>query len=97
LDGTLQTQGINPTLVLTTPGELFFRNLKYDEFDVFEMSMSEFLIAKERCDSTRWKWDALPYSYRRPFSESVFSSIRTPISSTWETSKENGWAIPTTR
>jgi hypothetical protein len=31
-------------------GELFFRNLKCDEFDVSEIDLSETLLAKERGD-----------------------------------------------
>jgi hypothetical protein len=42
------------------PGTLFFRNLMYDEFDVFEMSISETLLAIERRDVGRWDWSALP-------------------------------------
>jgi len=32
----------------------------YDEFDVFEMSISETLLAIERRDVGRWNWSALP-------------------------------------
>jgi 4,5-dihydroxyphthalate decarboxylase len=47
-------------VTVTTPPELFYRNLKYDEFDVFEMSISEYLITRERRGSDTWQWIALP-------------------------------------
>jgi 4,5-dihydroxyphthalate decarboxylase len=63
--GPLVDRGIKSTqfeldVVVTTPPELFFRNLKNDEFDVFEMSLSEYLIARERARGERWQWCALP-------------------------------------
>jgi 4,5-dihydroxyphthalate decarboxylase len=45
---------------VTTPPELFYRNLKHDEFDVFEMSLSELIIARQRGEGARWQWSALP-------------------------------------
>ena len=47
-------------ITVTTPPELFFRNLKNDEFDIFEMSLSEYLITRERASGNRWQWAALP-------------------------------------
>jgi 4,5-dihydroxyphthalate decarboxylase len=60
IDGTLTSKLLNLQFVVTTPPELFYRNLKYDEFDVFEMSLSEFAITRERGDGVRWQWSALP-------------------------------------
>lgn len=60
IDGAVKPQNIELDFVVSHPGELFFRNLKYDEFDVFEMSISDFLIARERRDKERWQWSALP-------------------------------------
>ncbi len=59
-DGTVKPQGIELDFVTVEPGTLFFRNLAYDEFDVSEMSISETLLARERGDSKRWDWSALP-------------------------------------
>ncbi len=50
----------NLDIVVTTPPELFFRNLTDNEFDVFEMSLSEFLITREQAKGDRWQWCALP-------------------------------------
>ena len=59
-DGEVKPQNIDLDIVTLGAGELFFRNLKYDEFDVSEMSISETLLAKERGDGSKWDWSALP-------------------------------------
>jgi len=59
-DGTIKSPRLNLDVVVTTPPELFYRNLKNDEFDIFEMSLSEFLITRERASGERWQWSALP-------------------------------------
>ena len=41
IDNTITSKLVNLQFVVTTPPELFYRNLKYDEFDVFE---------RQRCD-----------------------------------------------
>ncbi len=60
VDGGVKSQMLDLETVVTTPPELFYRNLKNDEFDVFEMSLSEYLIAREQAKSDRWHWCALP-------------------------------------
>jgi 4,5-dihydroxyphthalate decarboxylase len=60
IDGTVKSPKLNLDIVVTTPPELFYRNLKNDEFDVFEMSLSEYLITRERAQGERWQWCALP-------------------------------------
>ena len=60
IDGTIKSAKLNLDIVVTTPPELFFRNLKNDEFDVFEMSLSEYLITREQAKGDRWQWCALP-------------------------------------
>jgi 4,5-dihydroxyphthalate decarboxylase len=59
-DGTVKPENIDLDFVTLDAGELFFRNLKYDEFDVSEMSISETLLALERGDGSKWDWSALP-------------------------------------
>lgn len=59
-DGTVKPENIELEMLNIDAGALFFRNLKYDEFDVSEMSISETLLAMERSDGTRWDWSALP-------------------------------------
>lgn len=60
IDGTIKSKRIDPQITVTTPPELFYRNLKDDEFDIFEMSLSEYLITRERAQGGRWEWSALP-------------------------------------
>ena len=60
VDGSVRSTQCELDIVVTTPPELFYRNLKNDEFDVFEMSLSEYLITRERAAADRWQWCALP-------------------------------------
>jgi 4,5-dihydroxyphthalate decarboxylase len=60
IDGSVKSDKLNMNIHVTTPPELFFKNLKNDEFDVFEMSLSEFLITREQAKGDRWQWQALP-------------------------------------
>ena len=60
IDGSVTSSQCDLNVVVTTPPELFYRNLKNDEFDVFEMSLSEYLITRERAQGGRWQWCALP-------------------------------------
>jgi 4,5-dihydroxyphthalate decarboxylase len=60
IDGSIKPSKFDLDIVVTTPPELFFRNLKNDEFDVFEMSLSEYLITREQAKDNRWQWCALP-------------------------------------
>jgi 4,5-dihydroxyphthalate decarboxylase len=60
IDGTVKSDRIAPQFTVTTPPELFYRNLKNDEFDVFEMSLSDYLMTRERAPRERWQWCALP-------------------------------------
>jgi 4,5-dihydroxyphthalate decarboxylase len=60
IDGTVKSPRLNLDILVTTPPELFYRNLKNDEFDVFEMSLSEYIITREQTKGDRWQWVALP-------------------------------------
>lgn len=60
IDGSVKSERATLDIHVTTPPELFFKNLKNDEFDVFEMSLSEFLITREQAKEGRWQWAALP-------------------------------------
>ena len=51
IDGSVKSDELDLDIHVTTPPELFFRNLKNDEFDVFEMSLSEYLITREQAKS----------------------------------------------
>jgi 4,5-dihydroxyphthalate decarboxylase len=60
IDGTIKSEKFDLDILVTIPPELFYRNLKNDEFDVFEMSLSEYLITREQAKGDRWQWSALP-------------------------------------
>jgi 4,5-dihydroxyphthalate decarboxylase len=66
-DGTVKPQNIELEFVFSSPGEIHYRNLKYDEFDLFQMSISEFLMARERITGTKWQWSALPVFLSKAF------------------------------
>jgi 4,5-dihydroxyphthalate decarboxylase len=59
-DGAVRCENIDLEFVTVGAGELFFRNLTYDEFDISEMSISEMLLSKERGDGTKWDWSGIP-------------------------------------
>lgn len=46
MDGTIQPEGIEIVPTYSHPSETFWRQLKFQEFDVAEMSMSSYLIAR---------------------------------------------------
>jgi 4,5-dihydroxyphthalate decarboxylase len=48
MDGTIQPEGIEIVPTYSHPSETFWRLLKFQEFEVGEMSMSSYLIARER-------------------------------------------------
>lgn len=50
LDGFVGVEGVETTLLELHPSELFWRQLKFAEFDVSEMSMSSLLMASARGD-----------------------------------------------
>ena len=48
MTGTIQVEGIDLVPTYSPPSETFWRQLKFQEFEVGEMSMSSYLIARER-------------------------------------------------
>jgi len=48
MNGTVQAEGIELIPTYSHPAETFWRQLKFGEFEVAEMSMSSFLIARSR-------------------------------------------------
>src|SRR5215468_7930760 len=67
LDGTVKSENIELQFILSPPSELFYHNLRYDDFDVSEMSLSECLIVKDRNEANRWKWSGLPVFLSKAF------------------------------
>jgi len=63
--GSVAVQGVRLLPTVVHPSEMFWRQLKYSDFDVSEMSLSSLLIAAERGDD---RFVALPvYTVRRFF------------------------------
>jgi 4,5-dihydroxyphthalate decarboxylase len=48
MDGTVEVEGVELIPTYSHPGETFWRQLKFQEFDVGEMSLSSYLIARSR-------------------------------------------------
>jgi 4,5-dihydroxyphthalate decarboxylase len=64
LDGLVEADGIRLTPTAVHPSEMFWRQLKFAEFDVSEMSMSSLLIATSKGPTP---WVALPVFTTREF------------------------------
>jgi 4,5-dihydroxyphthalate decarboxylase len=70
LDGSVEPEGINLTTTSATPGEIFWRQLHNQEFDVSEMSLSSLLIVTAQGNSP---WVGLPvFPIRRFFHSEIF-------------------------
>jgi 4,5-dihydroxyphthalate decarboxylase len=67
VDGSVKSLNLEFQFIQCNPGELFYRNLKYDEFDVFEMSFSEYLMVKARQNKQKWQWSGLPIFLSKAF------------------------------
>jgi 4,5-dihydroxyphthalate decarboxylase len=48
MDGTIQPEGLELIPTYSHPGETFWRQLKFQEFEIAEMSLSSYLIARLR-------------------------------------------------
>lgn len=62
--GRVQAQGVRLVPTVVHPSEMFWRQLKYGDFDVSEMSLSSLFIATARGDR---RWVALPVYTSRKF------------------------------
>jgi 4,5-dihydroxyphthalate decarboxylase len=70
MDGTVQPEGVELIPTYSDPSETFWRQLKFQEFEISEMSLSSYLIAKSRgmdmvaipvCPSRRFMHTQLSY------------------------------------
>jgi len=64
LDGRVEAEGLRLVASAVHPSEMFWRQLRFGEFDVSEMSMSSLLIATARGPTA---WVALPVFTTREF------------------------------
>src|SRR5258708_20559753 len=51
IEGRVVPQGIKPVVTVVHPSEMFWRQLRFPEFDVSEMTMSSLIIATSRGDT----------------------------------------------
>jgi 4,5-dihydroxyphthalate decarboxylase len=64
LEGRVVPQGIKLFPTMVHPSEMFWRQLRFAEFDISEMSMSSLIIAVSRGDT---RWVAIPVFTMRKF------------------------------
>ena len=80
IEGRVMPQGIKLVPTMVHPSEMFWRQLRFAEFDVSEMSMSSLIISVSRGDT---RWVAIPvFTMRKFFHTSIIvrtdSGITTP-------------------
>jgi 4,5-dihydroxyphthalate decarboxylase len=69
LEGRVAPQGIRLVPTMVHPSEMFWRQLRFAEFDVSEMSMSSLIISVARGDT---RWAAIPvFTMRKFFHSSI--------------------------
>lgn len=69
MTGVVKPAGFDINYIVSPPSETFWRMLKFEVFDISEMSMSTFLISKSQ--GRRWK--AIPvFPYRSFFHTAIF-------------------------
>ena len=67
IDGTIQPEGIELAPVISRPSETFFRMLRHQEFEVSELSLSNYTMLRSRGDDT---FIAIPVFPSRQFRHS---------------------------
>ena len=50
IDGRVQIDGVDPTIMTLSPEEIFFRAMRHEAFDVCELSLSSFVLRTARGD-----------------------------------------------
>jgi len=67
IDGTIQPEGIEITPIVSRPSETFFRMLRHEEFDVSELSFSNYTMLRAGGDT---RFVAIPVFPSRLFRHS---------------------------
>ena len=60
LDGTIKAEGIDLEFELGLSSHWFYHHLTQNDFDVFEYSISDYLIVRDRPELRHLEWTALP-------------------------------------
>jgi 4,5-dihydroxyphthalate decarboxylase len=66
LDGTVKPEGVEITFEQDSAGNLHERHLRDSAFDVFEFSISNYMITKEK-PRALWDWTAIPIFLSKAF------------------------------
>src|SRR6516162_10356258 len=75
--GDVVAQGIRLVPTMIHPSEMFWRQLRFGEFDVSEMSMSSLIISRSRGDD---RWVAIPvFTMRKFFHTSIIERVDSGI------------------
>jgi 4,5-dihydroxyphthalate decarboxylase len=69
IDGTIRPEGIELNYIALQPAEIFWRQLQYNEFDVCEMSMSNYTMLASKSDTP---FIAIPVFPSRVFRHGYF-------------------------
>lgn len=64
IDGKVMVDGVNPTFLLLTPEEIFFRAFRHQAFDVCELSFGSYVVSVDKGDPT---YIAIPAYLSRAF------------------------------
>ena len=65
VEGTVKVEGVDIRWeTFNNPGELFAQQLRDNEFDVFEFSISDYVNVRSR-PTARWDWTAIPIFFSR--------------------------------
>jgi 4,5-dihydroxyphthalate decarboxylase len=66
LDGTVQPDGVELDWHLGDPGALFSSHMRENAFDVFEFSISNYLILRSKPEWAHLQWTAIPIFLAKP-------------------------------
>jgi 4,5-dihydroxyphthalate decarboxylase len=85
VDGTVKPKDIELEFDFTPVDVLFYKNIKFDDFEVSEMSISETLLSRDRREkygNGRWNWSAIPiYLSRGHLWTSLYAGANSGIKS----------------
>lgn len=67
LGGDVKVDGAELQFEFGSPGVMFRRELEHDDLEVFEFSLSDYLMTRERMSADRWDWTAIPIFLSKAF------------------------------
>src|SRR5258708_14295746 len=91
IDGAVKVEGVDLTPTVLHPSELFWRQLRFAEFDVAEMSMSSLMMAKSKGDQ---RFVGIPVFTTRMFFHTLILVRKDPKTNKPPSLKGNDAALP---